>query len=68
MEEKRKVCHTDRKKCKVCRYSYFYTSGKFMWCNYLEETGNKRPHDGCICYGFEKCEKYHFKDDNEQIS
>jgi len=52
----RKQQFTDRKICAKCRFSYFENDGKhikFKWCNYCEYTGNKRPHNGCECYGFE---------------
>ena len=45
---------TDRKRCKMCVHSYFETNAAFKWCNYLEDTGMRRPHEGDICYGFEK--------------
>lgn len=48
---------TDRKLCVKCVYSYFtYRANlqSFKWCNYLEMTGEKRPHDGNKCYGFKK--------------
>lgn len=44
---------TDRELCKRCVHSYFETDRKFMWCNHLDDTGRKRPHDGDSCYGFE---------------
>ena len=42
---------TDRKKCVKCRYSFFEMN-KFKWCNYLELTGKRRPHDGAKCFGY----------------
>lgn len=45
---------TDRKICMKCIHSYFYSPGKFKYCNYLDDTGRKRPHDGDVCYGFEE--------------
>lgn len=54
----RKQEFTDRKICAKCRYAYFenatQTAAKFKWCNYLSETGESRPHEGSLCYGFEQ--------------
>ena len=45
---------TDRRKCRRCRYSGFTSSGNYWTgCTYIIKTGEKRPHDGDICYGYE---------------
>lgn len=52
---------TDRKKCVNCIYGYFTDRRNlqtFKWCNYLEETGEQRPHDKDKCYGFKKRGEY----------
>ncbi|MBP3268716.1 MAG: hypothetical protein J6M07_10435 [Ruminococcus sp.] len=44
----------DRKVCQKCRFSGYYgKSTNWTGCNYIIYTGEKRPHDGDICYGFE---------------
>lgn len=50
---------TDRTMCMKCRYAYFISTGRaakpsFQWCNYLEMTGQRRPHNKYECYGFEE--------------
>ena len=48
---------TDRNICVNCIYSYFtYRRNlqSFKWCNYLEWTGEQRPHNGNKCYGFKE--------------
>lgn len=45
---------TDRELCRKCIHAYFQTYNKFGWCNYLDDTDRKRPHDGDVCYGFEE--------------
>ena len=44
---------TDRELCRKCIHSYFSSYAHFQYCNYLDDTGRKRPHDGDSCYGFE---------------
>ena len=44
----------DRNICRVCRHSGFSsTSNRWTGCSYILDTGEKRPHDGDMCYGFE---------------
>lgn len=44
---------TDRELCRKCIHSCFSSYTRFQYCNYLDDTGNRRPHDGDVCYGFE---------------
>ena len=48
---------TDREICRRCIHSYFDTKLSFKYCNYLEDTGRRRPHDGDECFGFEEGRK-----------
>ena len=44
----------DRKVCRKCRFSGFKSkTDEWTGCNYIIYTGEKRPHNGDICYGFE---------------
>jgi hypothetical protein len=45
---------TDRDICRKCIHSYFTSYTHFEYCNYLDDTGNRRPHDGDVCYGYEE--------------
>ena len=45
---------TDRDICRKCIHSCFSSYTHFQYCNYLDDTGRKRPHDGDVCYGFEE--------------
>jgi hypothetical protein len=47
------IVMTDRRKCRKCRYSGFTLSNSWTGCTYIIRTGEKRPHDGDICYGYE---------------
>lgn len=44
---------TDRELCRKCIHSCFSSPTYFQYCNYLDDTGNRRPHDGDNCFGFE---------------
>ena len=48
---------TDRQFCRRCIHSYFDAKNSFKYCNYLEDTGRHRPHDGDECFGFEEGRK-----------
>ena len=43
---------TDRKICRKCIHAVF-SDDRFKYCNYLDDTGERRPHDGNTCYGLE---------------
>lgn len=44
----------DRKVCRKCRFSGFKgKTDEWTGCNYIIYTGEKRPHDGDLCYGYE---------------
>lgn len=47
------VLAVDRKICRICRHSGFRGGDHWTGCNYIIDTGEKRPHDGDMCYGFE---------------
>ena len=48
---------TDREFCRRCIHAQFDTKLSFKYCNYLEDTGRRRPHDGDECFGFEEGKK-----------
>ena len=44
----------DRRICRICKHSGFQGKGSgWTGCTYIIDTGEKRPHDGDMCYGFE---------------